>query len=234
MSKTEYLHEGHRERVRKKFLVNGFSSIVPDHEILEMILFYSIPRKDTNELAHKLINYFGSLFSVLSAPVEELTQIDGISENTAVLLNMFFEVVKRYKETDFDKKEIFHTSDDAGNYLLKRYEFFGKEEVFTLTGTNNLGEVVTFKVVEKGDIASVGISLRKVLELILKSNCTSVIIAHNHPSGIALPSDADIKITASVRDVLKTVGVKLTDHIILVDNDFVSLAQSEHFKSLFK
>lgn len=229
----ENIHEGHRERVKKKFLEHGFSESTPEHEVLEMILFYGISRKDTNELAHNLIDRFGSLFEVLGAPVSELTKVKGVSEHTAILLNLFYDVIELYVKGDPNKKTILHTSDEAGQYLLKRYDFFGNDEVFTMLGLNRLGEMKSFDIVEKGDIASVGVSIRKILEIIMKTNATTVIIAHNHPSGIALPSDADIKITAAIKNALATIGVRLTDHIIIADGDFVSLAQSERFRELF-
>ncbi len=231
---AQNMHEDHRKRVKQKFLENGFSEATPDHEILEMLLFYAIARKDTNTLAHQLIDEFGSLSGVINAPISALTKINGISEHTAILIKLVLEVAKAYTRNTLSTTTVMQSSEEIGTYLLGRYAYFGTDEVFSMLSLNNKGKLLSFDIVERGDLSSVGISIRKVVEVLIKTKGTAVVIAHNHPGGIALPSDKDVQITAEMKSALAPIGVHLLDHIIIASGDYVSLFESEKFKYLFK
>ncbi|MBO5726564.1 MAG: RadC family protein [Clostridia bacterium] len=231
---AEHLHDGHRDRVKDKFLANdGFPKGTPDHEMLELLLFYSIPRKDTNDIAHELISTFGSLAGVLKASADELMQVKGITKNSAVLIKSILELSHRYNDIVKSKASIFASTEEIGTYLLGQYAGV-TDEVMTVLSVNGNGEMFSFDEVMRGDISRVGLSTRKIIEIVLRTKATSVILAHNHPSGIALPSEGDLTATVTVKNALEHIGVNLLDHFIVVEGDFVSLAISEKFKDLFE
>ena len=225
------MHEGHRERLRARFMRDGLDSFEP-HNVLEMLLFYSIPRKDTNEAAHLLMERFGSLSGVLDAPYEELVKIKGVSENTACLLK-FITPLCRYYNTDKTERRFKATSTEAiGKYLMDRYVGI-TEETVSILGVDNICRVTGFEVLGKGGVNAVGFSSRNVMEAVLRMRATNVILCHNHPGGLALPSQQDMLSTVRIRDLLNTIGVRLLDHIILVEGDFISMADTEAFHEIF-
>lgn len=223
----------HRRRVKDKFLTNGFPNGTPPHEVLEFLLFYSISRKDTKIIAKRLLEKFGSLSNVFNAPVKELEKVEGMGEHSAILIKLIPEIARAYNDDNVSRISNLSTTDEIGTYLLSRYAYFGTDEIFSVTSFNNTGKLLSFNVIEKGDIASVGVSTRKVIETLINTKATSVVIAHNHPGGFALPSDGDIKVTKMLSTALKSINVNLLDHIIIAGDDFVSLRQSENFKNLF-
>ena len=226
-------HEGHRKRFKDEFLNNGFNEFTPQHKVLEGLLFYSIPRKDTNVIAHNLLRKFGSISRVFNAPVEELVQVEGISENSAVLLKMIPDIARIYVNDMGMPKSVLRSTDEIGTYLLQMYVGFTDERLGVLS-LNNSGKVLSFDIVNKGDMDSVGCSTRTILETLLRTKATCVVLAHNHPGGIALPSSQDLATTAMINKVLANVGIKLLDHIIIADGDYVSLALTDRYSYLFK
>lgn len=226
------IHKGHRARVRKELMANGISPDLPPHKVLEFILFHSIPRRDTNELAHALLNKFGSFSAVLDADEKDLSEVAGINEASVALLKMLVPIL-RYYTADKTKKGVFLKSyDELGNYILNRYLGY-TVEVVSLLSTNNKGKVISYDIIGYGDLSSVSTGSRKILEIALRTNAAAMAIAHNHPGGIALPSESDIIATKQIKALLGTVNVRLIDHIIVSDNDYVSLAQSEKYKEIF-
>ncbi len=230
---SDNLHKGHRERVRKEFLEKGFNEKTPPHKILEMLLFYSIPRKDTNEIAHELINKFGSLEAVLEAPYEQLVKVKGVSENTAALIKLIIPVASRYRSKIITNNAVLENSNQLGEYLVAKYMGFTKETL-AITSLNAKGKVLGFDILSIGDASSVELSVRRVIETVIKRNPVCVVMSHNHPSGSALPSADDIRLTANISDTLSNINVRLLDHIIICENDYVSMAQSERFKHIFQ
>ena len=232
----ENIHEGHRDRMKSEFLENGLENMAP-HRILELLLFYCVPRCDTNPLAHELIDRYKTLAGVLDAPIEELLTFKGITKNNVGLLKMIVPLSRIYTQ-DKEKKNIrFNSIDDIGDYLLAR--FFGfTDEKFGVLCMDSAAKQLGFKIVSEGDLNSVGISTRNIIEYVLSTKATCIVIAHNHPSGIALPSDQDIAITEQVKVALSHIGVRLVDHIIIADNDYISLYQTNkynhYFRGLFK
>ncbi len=228
-------HNGHRERVRKEFLENGFSESTPPHKILELLLFYGIPRKDTNEIAHKLLDHFGSLAAVFEASPKDLMKIEGIGESAAVLINMLLPLFRIYESSKAVKGKQFHNMDQICDFIIKKYIGF-KKEIFAVTTFNNRGEIIAFDTLNSGDNVSVGVSTRSVIEKVIERNATSVVISHNHPTGHALPSPDDISTTQRIQNVLANMGIRLLDHIIVSneDDDCISMAQTEDFRYIFK
>ena len=228
-------HKKHRERVRKEFLQYGFSNTAPPHKIPEMLLFYSIPRKDTNEIAHALLKRFGSFTNILEASPDELMRVDGIGENSAALLKLILNVIKLYRQGNEGNNPIIRTMDDLCNFVMKRYIGLTKE-AFAVTCLNSQNKVISFDVLNYGDLTSVGISNRAVVEKILERNAVSAVISHNHPSGRALPSPEDVAITKEIFSALSHLNIRLLDHIIVSneDNDCISMVQSKKYQHIFK
>lgn len=228
------LHKDHRKRVREEFLANGFSEATPPHKILEMLLFYSIPRADTNETAHLLLKQFGSFDKVIDAPVEELKKVNGVGENTAVLLKLIADVTRLYmkEKTDLGRKK-FYSLDEVGDFLTTRY--IGRtKETFAVTSFDNQGSMLGFDIIAEGEVGEVSISLRNLVETAIKRNAAYVILSHNHPGGQAVPSNRDIETTTKICEVLRNINIAVLDHIILCDNDYVSLLISDSYKHLFR
>lgn len=218
------IHEGHRQRLKERFRSEGLDSFT-DVQVLELALFYCIPRKDTNPIAHALLEHFGSLSQVLEASVEELQKVNGISENAAVYLSMLTQIGRYYLVDRSQREVILPTIDKCGAYLVPY--FFGRptETVFLLC-LDAKCKVLCCREVGQGSVNSAGISVRKIVETALGANATTVVMAHNHPSGLALPSPEDIQTTRRVAAALQAVEVNLADHIVVADGDYVSMRQS--------
>ena len=218
------IHDGHRQRLKERFLQGGLDNFT-DVQVLELVLFYCIPRKDTNPIAHALLDHFGSLSQVLEASVEELQKVPGIGENTAVYLTMLTQVGRYYLVDRSQREVILPTIDKCGAYLVPY--FFGRstETVFLLC-LDAKCKVLCCREIGQGSVNSAGISVRKIVEVALGANATTVVLAHNHPSGLALPSAEDIQTTRRVAAALHAVEVHLADHIVVADGDYVSMVQS--------
>lgn len=226
------IHAGHRNRMRQRFRENGFKGMHP-HEILEMLLFYSVPRRDTNELAHKLIERFGSLSGVFEASEEQLTSVDGITKSSATLIKMIIPLYSEYKKEVGLAKRL-KNSTESGEFLLDYYAGMLQERV-TVICLDSGCRVLCFDSVCDGDVSNVVVNFRKLVELIMKYPLTTgVIVVHNHPGGIALPSREDISATVNLKKTLETMGITLVDHIIVADNDYISMSSSAGFNYIFK
>lgn len=218
------IHAGHRERKRDQFLRCGADSFA-DHELLEMLLFYAIPQRDTNPIAHELIRRFGSLQDVLSASPEELMEVPYIKERAAVLLRLTSAVYQRVLISAEKDEVILDTPERVGDFFRKLFLSHSIETMYQLCLDGKGKKKGLFKLSE-GDLSSVGLNIRQVMENTLCSKASAVILAHNHPSGVALPSHEDAVTTRMVQEALDTLGVRLIDHIIVADNDYVSMAES--------
>lgn len=218
------VHDGHRERMKKRFLEQGLDTF-DDHNVLELLLFYAMPRKDTNPLAHKLIDHFGSLEAVFEAPAEELSKINGIGENTVTLLKLIPQVSRRYAIDKNKFDSILDSTTRAGDYLLARY-MYERDEVVYIICLDPKRKVICCKQLFRGDVNSAEVSIRKIAELALAKNASSIILSHNHTSGIALPSREDELTTKRIKSVLDSMGIALIDHIIVAGDDYISMAES--------
>ncbi len=231
-NKDAVLHKGHRKRMRAQLFAGDINESTPPHVLLEMLLYHSIPQGDTNPLAHRLINRFGGINGVLSATTEELMSVEGVGENTAALIKLLTPLTRASIIDNLKKVDELPNSDDIGRYLLKRYAFCNRETVSMLC-LKPSGKIIAFEPIGEGDIGAVCVSARRIIEVALKYNAAVVILAYNHPSGNALPSAIDVEITKGLAVTLRQVGVHLADHIILVENDYVSMAQSAEYKNIF-
>lgn len=218
------IHDGHREKMRRRFLETGLEGFA-DHEVLELLLYYAIPRRDTNPIAHALVERYGSLSAVLNAPAEDLQTVEGIGENAAVLLQLAATIGRRARLADMRRERAICSAEQAGAYLLERFGGELREVAYQLC-LDRKGKLLACKQLGEGGISGVDMSVRAVVENALVTRASGVILAHNHPSGVALPSEEDFGVTRRVKDALATVDVELLDHIIVADRDFVSMAES--------
>jgi len=218
------IHAGHREKMRNKFLAGGLDAFA-DHEALELLLYYAIPRKDTNPIAHALMERYGSLSAVLAAPVEDLQKVEGIGESAAVLLKLVPQIQKKARLADAKRETALTSVSQFGAYLLERFHGEKNEVIYQLC-LDRKGKLLVCKRLGEGDMSSANLDIRRMIENAILSSASGVVLAHNHPSGIALPSQDDYIATDQAKAALATIGVVLLDHIILADGDFVSLAES--------
>lgn len=218
------VHDGHRDRLRQSYLEHGLMSM-NDINALELLLFYAIPRRDTNEIAHRLLDRFGSLDGVFSASAEELKEVDGIGENAAALLTLIPEIMKKSRVSKTREIRQIRSSDEAGAYLLP-YFLNERDEVVYLLCLDTKRAVICCAEMSRGVVNSVDTGIRRIVEKALKARACSAIIAHNHPDGIALPSREDEVFTRALFNALETVGIRLEDHIIVAEDDYISMADT--------
>ena len=232
MDVDSQMHDGHRDRLKKRFLAEGFDNFEP-HAILEMIMFYSVPRRDTNPIAHRLLDYFGgSLMRVFDAPIEELIKVEGIGVNTATLIKMFPEVCRRYLMEMSETGQIIKSSKDAAKCFVPM--FIGRtNELVAVMCIDAKGKLLFCNSIFEGTVNAAAVGIRRFVEIAVRFAATDLIMAHNHPGGLAIPSEQDIIVTQKVSEALKTVNINLLDHIIVSGNDWVSLAATPSVSSLF-
>ena len=218
------VHSGHRERLRARYLKDGLEGFEA-HQILELLLFYSVPRKDTNDLAHKLLDMFGSLSGVLEAAPAELMKVEGIGESSAVLLSMMPAILRKYNENRVLGKPKINSCESAGEFAINLLG--GRTyEAFYAICLNAGGEVVNTCKISEGTLDQAPAYPRLIIEAALNSKAYSVILAHNHPGGSEYPSKADMVATTKIKEALSAVDIPLRDHIIVTPKGYFSFKQS--------
>ncbi len=219
------MHTGHRQRLKKRFLEEGLSSF-QDHEVLELLLFYAIPQGDTNPLAHRLIEKFSSLQGVFNASMEELCEVKGVKDHTAVFIKTIPAFSQFYLSLAVREKKTLSTSYDAGTFVCG---MIGSliNEVFAVICLDSQRKVLAFEIIEEGTVAQANVSPRKVAECAIRHNASSVILAHNHPAGSLYASENDRILTAKLCNLLEGMDIQVVDHIIATHNDkYLSMADS--------
>lgn len=217
------MHEGHRARMRRRFLDVGLAGF-DDHSILELLLFYAQPRKNTNETAHLLMQSFGSLDAVFEAKPEALMKVPGVGESAAVLIRLVPEAARRYLMAK-EEGGVLVTAEDAGKFLIPRFTGARSECVYLVCLDAKL-KVIDCRCLADGGATATAFNVRAIAEIALTRNASGVILAHNHTSGIALPSREDKQATLRLRDALTPLGITLVDHLVIAGDEFVSMAES--------
>ncbi len=211
--------------MRERYMLNGTDGMEV-HEVLELMLYYTIPRCDTNPIAHKLIDTFGSFSGVLEASVEDLAEVEGIGKKAAVFLKLFNDVHRVYETDKVKNTKQMKSLEDIGQYLMPR--FIGRRnEIVLLMCLDSKNEIICSHIMFEGSVNSAAFDIRQLVGTAIRTNAASVVLAHNHPGGLALPSTKDINTTRRIMGILNQLGIQLTDHIIYAGNDYVSLAQSQ-------
>lgn len=223
-AKKENIHKGHRSRVRQKFIADGGLNNFRDHEILEFLLFYAYPMRDTNEMAHRLISEYGSLYNLFNTPVNNLMDKAGLTENAAVLLSLVRHANKRFLMSEY-ANACLTSSKKAGRYMMS--VFNGQNyESFYLICLSLKKKILSVDEIDRGDADSVRMETRRLIEKALLNRAKFVIIGHNHPAGTIKPSTQDTAITKRIKHDFSIIGVTLLDHIVVTVDDYYSF--SEH------
>ena len=231
-SKKKNIHSNHRARLRETIRKTGVEDI-PDINLLEYILFYSIPRKDTNEIAHRLLDTFGSLNGVLNASYEQLLDVEGMGESSALLISLIPGISRRYIESAEKKKINLSEPSDVMEYIKSKL-FGEKKEIFYMICLDALGNLLNCCKLGEGNPETVVLDKRALLETAFRNNADTVIFAHNHPNGVAAPSRRDIETTDEMQSIFRKCGIRLADHIIVAKSEALSLASTSKYSILFK
>ena len=232
--KTKNNAKGHRERVRKKFLENGFNGL-EDYEVLELLLFYVIPRKDTKAIAKELIKRFKTLANVLKADTLELKTVNGLGDVAITFLKMIGALPARIYKDELKNKKLFKENNSENKYKITDKEVLlsflrnkiGYEDVekFYIIYLSSSNEVIAFEESSSGTLDRSAIDPREIYKRVIMENAKSIIIAHNHPSGNTCPSKCDIDITNEIAKGLKNFGALLLEHIIITRDSYFSFLE---------
>ena len=217
----EQLHQDHRARMHQRVKNSGMDDFA-DHEVLEYLLYFAIPRRDTNPIAHRQLKKIGSFARVLEASEEELCQVEGIGPNSARLLRAVLLVDRHYQNSRRRKVRQLASCSDVVDYCVPLFHGVNHEVVYMIGVDDGLKVLQTVKLAE-GVVNQVHIPIRKVVQTALSMGATGVILTHNHPAGVALPSLEDMLTTRSILDALKMVDVQLIDHVIVADGEGTSM-----------
>jgi DNA repair protein RadC len=217
------LHKGHRRRVKDRYLSEGLDSFT-DHQVLEMLLFYCIPMRDTNELAHKMINEFGTLATLFEAHPSDISRRCGVSENTAIMISLVPSLARRYFRIKWGDKPSLNSSSKAGEYSVTL--FAGRTyEAFYVICLDSQNRVNYAALLHEGTINEAPVYPRLIVETALRHQASSVILAHNHPGGSLQPSGADLAVTKKITDALAAISIKVIDHIIVAGDKYLSFRE---------
>jgi DNA repair protein RadC len=217
------IHRGHRQRVKSRYLSEGLDAF-EDHQVLEMLLFYCIPMRDTNELAHKMIQEFGSLAGLFEADPKDICRRCGVSENTAILVSLIPSLSRRYFQGKWGQKPVLNSSSLAGEYTVSL--FMGRTyEAFYVICLDAQNRVNHAALVHEGTINEAPVYPRLIVETALRHQANSVILAHNHPGGSLRPSSDDIEVTKRIKTALGSISINVVDHIIAAGDRYISFAE---------
>lgn len=225
-------HEGHRARMKERFLVNGLDGF-SDHEILELLLFYAIPYRDTNPLAHELTKRFGSWMQVVKADYRDLLTVPGVTPHVASLLTLVGRCAVRYylDTVAGDVVQLFDTNMMA-EYLIPW--FLGeKDESVVMVSLDNKRRVLNATRIFEGSVNSAQFNVRLAVQQALRDNATQIVLAHNHPNGFCFPSEADVSTTKYLIEVLRPLDIRVVDHLIVSEGDCLCMSLLDETKRIF-
>ncbi len=206
-------HEGHRKRLRERFAAAGLEAFAP-HEILELLLMFAIPRRDTKPIAYQLMTRFGSLHAVLQASAQELMQVDGIGENAATLLSMMTPLFRAYHKSAEEEMPVIKNLQQCASYCKGLFTGERYEKLYVVCLDGRMRRINTI-LISSGDVSEVPVFFRHVLSAASQCNATGIVLTHNHPNGSAQPSSEDVALTDSLAQILGGINVKLYDHVIV-------------------
>ena len=216
IKKPQNVHAGHRDRMKDRYLESGAEGFA-SHELLEMLLFYGIPQKDTNSLAHDMINRFGSLEGVISAKPEELMAIPGIKKHAAVLISLVAELNRRALIDKMTHRVTLDTQERLEQYIKPFLSMLSIEKLYVLYLDNSM-RLIKCACISEGTVNTNNPSIKKIVELAIQTNASNVVLAHNHPGGLTIPSREDMATTRDIREALRIVDVRLVEHFIVADD----------------
>ena len=222
--KDSEIHSGHRQRVKERFLREGLESF-PVHAILELLLFYSVPRVDVNVIAHRLETRFGSLRNVFDAKYTDLIQVEGISENSATLIKLIPAICTQYL-TERRHTKAFETIEEVGEYFVAKFIGLSVETVYLMLLDNGYHMIDCQKIFE-GSVKSSGVDSRRIIEMAFELHASTIVVAHNHPRGRAIPSSADIATTQEIAAACRPLRIRLWDHIVVAGSEYATIISNK-------
>ena len=230
----ENLHTGHRQRMKQRFIEHGADTF-QDYELLEMILYYSIPKKDTNEIAHRLLDTFGTIKDVFDADYIELMAVKGIKENSATLIKLFQKVTGRYWTAEFSDYGRVDLSTDEKRFEYCKSLYLGEknEKIYVLALDNNM-HLMSKKMISEGLPNRVELGVGQVADFAIKKGSGIVLLVHNHPGGLSVPSQEDISVTDRHYSSLRNVGIILYDHIVVGCDGAISMKKCGFFDTFMR
>lgn len=226
-TKSKNPHAGHRIRLKERFVKEGGLDNFELHNVLELLLFFGVPQKDTNPLAHELISTFGGFKQVFKADVKQLANVKGMTMNAAVLIKLVTEVYRKYLNDIDDMEEILDTSDKIKKFLIPKFAGRSEEIVYLLCMDNSC-KLLRVEIVAKGNKSAAHIDLRKIAETAFQCGAVSIILAHNHPHGDAKPSRRDEETTKKLQKILSHLGIEFLDHFVVSGDEAVSMMELGH------
>lgn len=228
-------NKNHRERLKARYLKGGRKALA-DYEILELLLFYAIPRKDTKPLAKKLISDSGSLKNVFEKNIDELKNFQGIGAHSSILIKLVKDIIIEYFEPDHSEQIVLSSPEAVSEFIQKDFkenqtlipylkaELGGNNrEFFMILCLNSLNQLLHKEVLFLGTLDQAQVYPREIIKMALLKNAASIIIVHNHPSGSSKPSLDDINLTEKIEDLAKDFGIRLHDHIVVSSNQAYSI-----------
>ncbi|MCL1905523.1 MAG: hypothetical protein FWG06_00775 [Clostridiales bacterium] len=226
---TDNIHAGHRRRLKERYLEDGLDSF-SEHQVLELLLYYALPRGDTNALAHSLIARYGSLPGLLDADYEDLRQQSGLGEHTALLLTLLPDLWRYYQVARSKPQNALNDRKELLSYVVNL--FIGEErEAVYLICLDAQNKVIRAVKLSEGAPDSVGLEPRAVAEAALRCRAVSVVLCHNHPGGSLKPSSGDIAATNQLTALLGGLGITVLDHIVSAGGKCISFAEKGLLKS---
>lgn len=231
MAEKKNLHDGHRQRMKERFLSSGLDGF-SDHEILELLLFYALPYRDTNDLAHALVNRYGSWAQVVNANHADLLEVPGVTPHVATLLTLVGQSVQRYYRDMMGSVQQLYNADTLARHVIPW--FYGeKDESVLLVSMDNKRKHLNTTRIFRGSVNSAQFNVRLAVQQALRDNATQVALAHNHPNGYAFPSTADINTTRYVSQILAPLDIRLVDHIVVAEGDGLCMSLLNETRHLF-
>ena len=217
-------HGGHRERLKERFEREGLMSFEP-HEVLELVLFYAIPQKDTNQLAHDLIEKFGGIDRVFDADIDDLMEVKGVGRHAAVMIHLIPQLLQYYAKSRFREKPKVNDCESLGASMVARIGYM-QHEVFAASAFDSNRCEIAFEVISEGTVNQTGIQMRSLMEFAIRTNASIIVVAHNHVHGTVMPSQADRDATRSICKSMSSIGVMVADHIVVSGDRYHSFAMN--------
>ena len=230
-NKNGSIHEGHRHRMKERFQRGGLQSF-SDHEIIEFLLFYAQPYRDTNPLAHTLVDRYGSWIKVVGASYDDLLTVSGVTPHMATLLTLAGQLARRYYQDYAGVVQHLYDAHTVGQHVIP-YFMGEREESVLLVSLDNRRKHLNTTRIFRGSVNSAQFNIRIAVEQALRDNATRIVLAHNHPNGFAFPSEADVRTTKYVMDVLRPLEIQVVDHIIVSDGDCLCMSLMPDTRWLF-
>ena len=224
-------HGGHRARQKERLLREGLDSFAA-HEVMELLLYYGIPMKDTNALAHRLVDRFGNFANALDSSVEDLMEVKGMTRHAAILVHLTGRIAHRYQKERCTSGTRLTTSAQLGQFLAPY--FLGRQnESVMLLSLNSRSQLINASRIFEGSVNSAQFNFRTVLRQALRDNASRIVIAHNHPNGYSFPSAADLETTYRIVQILSMADIRTVDHLIFSREDYISLMDTALTRPLF-